>query len=137
MEGDSQYCWMNIHYPRLNANVHLSYKPIIQKGDFQHLISDAYTFVQKHNIKAEGITEEFIDNGHGAYGLYYQIGGNTASSLQFFLTDSNEHFLRGSLYFLAEPNKDSLAPLVNYIDKDLREFMQSFRWKDVSLENYR
>ena len=44
----------------------------------------------------------------------YDLKGNTASSLQFFVTDSTRNFLRGSLYFNAEPNKDSLAPVMDF-----------------------
>ena len=137
MKGDADVCWYNVEYLPFNAKLHLSYKPIVQEDDLSHLIEDAYTFVQKHNIKAEGIGEQRIQSATNAYGIKYYIAGNTASSIQFFLTDSTQHFLRASLYFMAEPNKDSLAPIVQFIEEDINYMIQSFRWKDVDLENYR
>jgi gliding motility-associated lipoprotein GldD len=61
--------------------------------------------------------------------MLYNIKGNTASSVQFYLTDSVNHFLRGSLYFDVKPNKDSLAPVINFIRGDIEHFMESFSWK--------
>jgi gliding motility-associated lipoprotein GldD len=57
------------------------------------------------------------------------LKGNTASNLQFTLTDSTRHFLRGALYFDNVPNKDSIAPIANYIRADMVRLMESFEWK--------
>jgi len=138
MKGDEEFCWLNVDYKDFNAVLHLSYKPIIEEGDFQHLITDAYTFVEKHNIKAERITEERVENQlYDASGLLFRIGGNTASNIQFFLTDSTQHFVRASLYFNCEPNKDSLAPVVNFIAQDIEKMISSFQWTGQTLEKYR
>lgn len=138
MEGDEAFCWLNVEYTDLNAVLHISYKPIIEEGDFQHLITDAYTFVEKHNIKAERITEEKVENkGYDASGLLFRIGGNTASNIQFFLTDSTKNFVRASLYFNCEPNKDSLAPVVDFIAQDIDKMISSFQWTGQTLQVYR
>jgi gliding motility-associated lipoprotein GldD len=138
MKGDEKFCWLNINYKPFNASLHLSYKPIIEEDDIQFLINDAYTFVEKHNIKAEKITEERIENQtYDAGGLLFKIGGNTASNLQFFLTDTTQHFLRASLYFNCEPNKDSLAPVVAFIEKDIEHMLKTFEWTGTTLEEFR
>lgn len=138
MKGDEQFCWLNINYKPFNANLHISYKPIIEEDDIQFLINDAYTFVEKHNIKAERITEERIENQqYDAGGLLFRIGGNTASNLQFFLTDTTRNFLRASLYFNCEPNKDSLAPVVEFIEKDIEHLFKTFEWTGKSIEEFR
>ena len=62
------------------------------------------------------------------YGILYDIHGNSASNLQFFVTDSSNHFLRGSLYFNAIPNSDSLQPIKEYIKEDLEVLMESVTW---------
>lgn len=138
MLGDEAFCWVNVEYKPFNASLHLSYKPIVEEGDFQHLITDAYTFVEKHNIKAERITEERVENQlFDASGLLFRIGGNTASNLQFFLTDSTQHFVRASLYFNCEPNKDSLAPVIKFIGEDIERMISTFHWTGKELEHYR
>ncbi len=63
------------------------------------------------------------------YGTVYEIAGDAASSIQFFLTDSTKHYLRGALYFNAQPNKDSLAPLINFVREDIVVLIESFEWK--------
>lgn len=128
-EGDEALCWMNVEYMPFNAKLHLSYKPLIQEADLEHLIEDAYMFVQKHNVKANMIDETLINNGTGSGGLYYSLGGNTATSVQFFMTDSTSHFLRGSLYFQCKPNHDSLAPIISFLEKDIERLVQTLRWK--------
>jgi gliding motility-associated lipoprotein GldD len=63
------------------------------------------------------------------YGLVFDIAGNTASSLQFYLTDSTKHFMRGALYFNTKPNIDSLQIVVDFIKKDVLHLINSTKWK--------
>jgi len=55
--------------------------------------------------------------------------GNAASQYQFFLTDSIDHFLVGSLYFYAQPNFDSIYPAAVYLEKDIVHLMETLKWK--------
>jgi len=120
--------WFDLIYPQFNVALHVSYKPI--KGNFRELTEDARTFVYKHSIKADNISELAFNNAEkNIHGILYDLKGNTASNLQFTLTDSTRHFLRGALYFDNVPNKDSIAPMVNYIRKDMVRLMESFSWK--------
>jgi gliding motility-associated lipoprotein GldD len=57
------------------------------------------------------------------------VGGDAASNVQFFLTDSIHHFIRGALYFNNQPNADSMKPVVDFVKEDLRVMLKSFRWK--------
>lgn len=138
LEGDEKYCWFNINYKPFNANLHISYKPIIEEDDFQHLISDSYAFVEEHSRMADRIEEKRISNSStDAHGLLFSIEGNTASNLQFFLTDSTQHFFRASLYFNSAPNKDSLAPVLKFVAEDVDHLISTFQWTDVELDEYR
>ncbi|MDP4963484.1 MAG: gliding motility lipoprotein GldD, partial [Salibacteraceae bacterium] len=79
--------------------------------------------------KATKIDEVLIENdAERVYGIVYDFKGETASDLQFFLTDSTNHFLRGSLYFNVYPNKDSLAPVIDYVKTDINHMLESFKW---------
>jgi gliding motility-associated lipoprotein GldD len=71
----------------------------------------------------------YEDPQRGIYGILYELKGNVASPMQFFVTDSTHHFLRGSLYFRTEPNKDSLAPVINFAQKDIRHIIETLNWK--------
>ena len=51
--------------------------------------------------------------------MLYDYEGVTATSTQFYLTDSVENFFRGSLYFNTEIN-DSIIPINNFIKNDIQ-----------------
>jgi gliding motility-associated lipoprotein GldD len=52
-----------------------------------------------------------------------------ASAVQFFITDSTEHFLRGSLYFNCRPNRDSLNPVIDFLREDILHLIETTEWK--------
>jgi len=123
-EGD----WLNIDFPNYNARIHLSYKDV--SGNLSIMTEDARTLAYKHTVKADAIDERvFSSPEKKVYGILYDIKGNSASSLQFFLTDSVRHYIRGALYFRCQPNADSLAPAVNFFEKDVIELIESLEWK--------
>ena len=122
-------CWLNLNFPTFNGTLHLSYKAV--NGNIQQYLEDTYLLASKHQIKASGIEEKLIvrDSSH-IYGLIYEIEGNAASALQFYLTDSTKHFIRGALYFNEVPNIDSIAPVIEFLKKDVYHMINTFDWKD-------
>ena len=124
-------CWNKILYPNMKATVYLSYVPI--KNNLDSLLYDAYQMPSKHVTKAEEIPERVFQNHKDrVYGTLFRVVGEAASQVQFFLTDSTDHFLVGSLYFYTRPNYDSLMPAAQYIENDMMRLMESFEWKGVS-----
>lgn len=128
-QSGAQDCWLNINYKPFNAKLHLSYKPVSTFKDFYEMSEDARTFAFKHTTKAEDISERYYRTANGVSGILYEIEGNTASSVQFFATDSINHYVRGALYFNTRPNKDSLEPVIKYLRTDIDTLIQSLKWK--------
>ena len=127
---NTQPCWYNVLYPDLKGELHISYYDISTPKMFAQMVNDAHELAYKHTVKAEAINEQKISiPSKNVYGLYYSIEGNAASSVQFFLTDSSKHYLRGSLYFLCQPNIDSLAPVINYVQQDINRMIETLHWK--------
>jgi gliding motility-associated lipoprotein GldD len=125
---NSEPCWINIEFPSFEGKIHISYKKV--KGNLFEYMEDSRSLAYKHTIKADAIRETvYSDPEANVHGILYDIRGNAASSLQFYLTDSNRHFLRGSLYFNVLPNKDSLAPVIAYFREDIIYLIESFEWK--------
>ena len=123
--------WINIEYPQYKATIYLTYDDINKQNSVDKLIDDSRTFVYKHTIKADAIIENlYVNSDKKVYGIKYDIKGNAASNIQFFLTDSTKHFLRGALYFNVTPNKDSLAPVIKYIDTDIIHLIETLEWKN-------
>ena len=118
----------NIVFPKLNGTVHLSYFGV--KGNINELLEDNRKMVYKHTIKADAINEQYYeDEKKSVYGVLYEIKGNAASSVQFYVTDSTKHFLRGALYFNTVPNKDSLAPAIQFVEEDIIHLIETLAWK--------
>lgn len=120
-------CWLNIDYPFLRCRLHLSYLRV--DGNLEQMLEDVRTLVYKHSIKASSIERmEMSRPEDRVYGGIFEIGGNAASSVQFYATDSLQHFIRGALYFNAASNADSLQPAINYVREDVKELMATLRW---------
>ena len=125
----SDKCNDRIVYPNLKGTIYLTYKAI--NNNFDSLLSDAYSMPLKHARKAVGIPEKvFVNRRNKTYGSIFQIVGNAASQVQFFLTDSLNHFIFGALYFYKKPNYDSIMPAINYIGNDISKLMESLMWTD-------
>jgi gliding motility-associated lipoprotein GldD len=121
---------LDVKYPSLKATIHLTYKSVNQ-DNLNSFLRDAQNLTQKHTIKADEISQnEFINNENQVYGMIYEIGGDAASQSQFYVTDSINHFLSGSLYFYAKPNYDSIYPASEYLKKDIKRIMETVRWKE-------
>ena len=122
-------CWLNINFPKYNAKIHLSYKVI--SNNLDTILNQSRDFVVKHQIKSTGIDEVvIIRDSAKVYGLVYDISGNSASNIQFYVTDSTHHFMRGALYFNSVPNIDSLKIVVDYLRTDILQMIKTFKWKN-------
>ena len=128
-------CWLNLEFPKYKATVHLSYKVV--SNNMGNYLEDSHDFANKHQVKATGLDEiAILRDSAKVYGLLFDIAGNTASSVQFYLTDSTHHFLRGALYFNSVPNIDSLRIVVDFIKKDILHLINTTSWKtDALVEN--
>jgi gliding motility-associated lipoprotein GldD len=123
---------MTITVPEYKADIHLTYKEILVKKRTENLdtlIEDARTLAYKHAIKADAIDERvFMNPASKVYGTIYLIRGNVASPMQFYLTDSVRHFLRGAFYIREIPNTDSLKPVIGFIEPDIIHLIETTTW---------
>ncbi len=61
--------------------------------------------------------------------MIYELKGNTATNLNFYISDSKKHFLRGALYFNAKTEIDSIQPVFDFIKADVIKMIESTTWK--------
>ncbi len=122
--------WGDIVFPEFGGRIHLSYKPVKSPDDLSGYFEDARTFVHRHIPKATAIRDEmFVHEEQNVYGMLFHIRGReAASALQFYATDSTDHFLRGALYFDVTPNNDSLSPVIGFIEEDIRHLLETMSW---------
>jgi gliding motility-associated lipoprotein GldD len=127
-EFENEKGWFNIEFPAYKACLYLTYRDI--NRDFDELMEQTYKMnIKNHISNAEAISEtQYINDSDKVYGILYDLKGNTATAVQFYVTDSIRHFLRGSLYFRATPNADSLEPVIKYFREDIITLIETLRW---------
>jgi gliding motility-associated lipoprotein GldD len=131
---DSSYIreryWFALFYPELVAEVHITYKSLGNNRDsLRANIDDAYKLTTKHQIKASSIQETIMLTPTGKKVSIAELEGDVPSQFQFYTTDSTTHFLRGALYFRTATANDSLAPVIEYVKKDIIHSLNTLEWK--------
>lgn len=122
--------WIYIDYPEFDANVQLTYKPL--NGDMtrlQNMIGDSRKLSFKHNVKAYSIQEKIYNAPSGNKANIIDLEGEVPSQVQFYMTDSSKHFLRGALYFKTSTQNDSLAPVIQFIRNDIIHLVNTLKWQ--------
>ena len=110
----------------------LTYKPV-NPDNLDTLLRDGQELAMKHQVKADGMQERLYQNPEqSVYGILYRIQGDAATSTQFFVTDSVDHFLRGVLYFYAPPNADSLKPVNDFMYDETVRLVETLQWQNWS-----
>ena len=123
--------WIDLIYPQWNGVVFLTYKRLGGKDDLRGQTDTSSRLLEKHYQFASGIDERgYEDAEHKVYGTVWHLrGSKVASTYQFFATDSARHFLRGALYINSVPNNDSLAPVLEYMQRDIDHLVETLRWR--------
>lgn len=128
-EGETY--WIYIHYPALNATLNITYFPL--KNDLRALAANEEKMLNMHieHGKVDDIEYYFVeDPKNRVYGRIYDIiGKEAATPMQFWITDSANYYLRGSLYFDFRANNDSLQPVIQYLREDALHLINSLNWK--------
>lgn len=126
----SEKHWVEIYYPTLKANIHITYKRVDNKEKLlKEFLNDAYNLTSKQQIKAYGIDEIKIVTPKGKTALVAEISGEVPSQFQFTMTDSSKNFLRGALYFNTRVQNDSLAPAIEFMKKEVMHLINTLDWK--------
>ncbi len=122
--------WVEIYYPELKANIHITYKQLHGKeAVLKELLNDAYNLTAKQQIKANAIDEVIVQTPFGKTAVIAEIAGEVPSQFQFTITDSTKNFLRGALYFNTRVQNDSLSPAIDFMKKETLHLINTLQWK--------
>ena len=101
LEEQHPECFYNLTFPNQEGVLHITYFSL--NDNLQEHTEESRALALKHISVAEGIKNDVIINElDNVYGTLYDYRGMTATSTQFYLTDSANHFFRGALYFNTE-----------------------------------
>lgn len=121
--------WYDLSFPGQRATVHLTWGPV--NGQLQEMIEDAHAFKDKHGAVATRIrSSRVLRDSSRVFGTLFEVDGDAASPMVFYLTDSTDNFLYGALYFNSRPNGDSLAPVTDRIRADMKHMAETLTWAE-------
>lgn len=127
----SRLKWVDINYPQVNGVIYLTYIPLRKHGDLEGQVDTSSLLLSKHFGFSSGVDERlWVNKDQNVFATSYLLkGSSVASTYQFWATDSLSHFLRGSLYINCVPNNDSLAPVLEYLHRDMDHIIETLRWR--------
>lgn len=131
---DSSYLaqphWLNVYYPALHANVQITYMDVQRSRKlYNKMMEDARKLTGKHEIKATAIDERILVTPNGMRASVFELQGEVPSQFQFYTTDSTRHFFRGALYFRTATDNDSLAPVIEYVKRDMVQMLNTLKYQ--------
>jgi gliding motility-associated lipoprotein GldD len=122
--------WININFKDMKGKIYISYKQINKTTNtLDNMLRDSHTMSFYHTKRASYINDPVFNTKNNVHGVFYDVGGNSASAFQFFATDSVQHFIRGALYFDVTPNIDSLKPVNAFLQKDMIHLVNTLKWR--------
>ena len=123
--------WINVYYPRLHANVQITYTDVQRNRKlYNKMMEDARKLTAKHQIKATSIEERILKTPNGMRASVFELQGEVPSQFQFYTTDSTQHFFRAALYFRTATANDSLAPVIEYVKYDMIKMLNTLKYKN-------
>lgn len=123
--------WINLYYKDFDATIQLTYKDLKKdKKKYAEIVDDAIKLANKHQVKAYSIEEIQITTPKNKRYFVYELTGDVPSQFQFYATDTNQHFLRGALYFNTATQNDSLAPIIEFVKMDIIHLLNTLEWND-------
>lgn len=124
-------CWFNLRFSNFKARLHCTDLPV--NDNLEALMIDAQELVFSHDMKASGIGRIRVEGvgktNKETTGVLYHLEGPVATPIQFFVTDSTDNFLRGSLYYDQTINSDSTAPITERLLRDIEQLMSTISWE--------
>ena len=129
IESSRNEKWLNLVYPLQNATLYCSYLRV-SKADVKNAIKDSYNLVQKQESILSIQEKSYNNSLNKIHGSLFLIKGDCISPIQFHLTDSVNHFFRGSVYYSGKTNSDSIAPVTNYLIQNITHIMETFNWEN-------
>ena len=122
--------WGDVYYKSIKGRLQLTYLPVDEEN-LEYLLEEGRNLAYEHTSRADGIEEIVYSNpNQDVHGVLYQLKGEAATSTQFFVTDSANHFLRGVLYFYSAPNPDSLKPVNDFMLEETIHLIETLEWQN-------
>ena len=119
----------SLNYPKMNLVVDMSLNKISNAEDLENNFRDFSLTLETHSKKSNGMfVREYEDIDNRVYAKIFEMRGDVASPIQFYLTDSISNFINGSLNLKFKSKYDSIFPTIQYVKNDILVLVESLNW---------
>ena len=119
-----------LRYKDIKISIVLSDVKLENISSFEESIQNFYMFLEPHRKKSNQISiKEFTSADNKRFAKVIEMRGQVASPLQFYVTDSINHFLFGSMNIMEKSDYDSIYPSVMYVKNDIFSIIESVNWE--------
>lgn len=116
--------WVDIRFPRYRATLYCSYHTL--RGNLDRLLSESKGLVYRQSIRPDVVqASSYEDDEQRIYATLYDLSAESATPLQFVVTDSSLYLMRGSLYFDEPGKSDSIAPVIDDLSNHIAHLIES------------
>ncbi len=116
--------WLNVRFPRYRATLHCSYHPL--RNNLEQLTGESRELVYRQSIYPDRVQAiAYTDTVQPVYATFYDLTAESATPLQFVVTDSAHYLLRGALYFDEPGRSDSIAPVIDDLSNHIFHLIES------------
>ena len=120
-------------YKDIKIRIVLSDVELESLSSFEESIQNFYMFLEPHRKKSNQISiKEFTSADNNRFAKVFEMRGPVASPLQFYVTDSTNHFLFGSMNIMERSDYDSIYPSIMYVKNDIFSIIESVNWGGVN-----
>jgi len=120
---------ISLQYPEFNLSMDLFSDNMRERKDLDNNLTDFSLILDTHSIRSNGIImREYENIDKKVYGKLFEITGDVASPIKFYLTDSVSNFISGSINLKFKSKYDSIYPLIQYVKNDILVLFQSINW---------
>ena len=120
---------ISLQYPEFNLSVDLFSDNMRERKNLDNNLTDFSLILDTHSIRSNGIIlREYENKDKNVYGKLFEITGDVASPIKFYLTDSVSNFISGSINLKFKPKYDSIYPLIQYVKNDILVLFESINW---------
>jgi gliding motility-associated lipoprotein GldD len=121
-------CFLNIYFPQFKSRWHITSRFFNEKRVTLDYTLEDHRAVVYHHAQKGIIYEKPIATPYG-FGRLYELEGEVPTYSQVYFTDSARYAFLAHCYFNSSEKNDSLAPVIQFLRKDIQHLIETLRWK--------
>ena len=119
-----------LRYKDIKIDIVLSDIQLENTSSIEESLQNFYMFLEPHRKKSNQTSvKEFVSADNKRFAKVFEMRGPVASPLQYYVTDSINNFLFGSMNLTEKSDYDSIYPSVMYVKNDIFSIIESVNWE--------